>query len=171
MAFGSGTISSAAGAVGDILGGQTTAKGLRIKAEGERVEAANYTDAAAFARDNIEFTRQSVAVKQLQADRAYMLGIGATEASVAGAGFAQSGSALDILRESAAESGLTQQVLTQQGVITEAGFEQQAKAYERLASYAMWSAGREEELADNAERNSYITGVIKAGAAVASIFF
>jgi hypothetical protein len=46
--------------------------------------------------------------------------LGGQEADVAGAGFSEGGSALDLLRSSASQGALTHAVLGQQGLITEA---------------------------------------------------
>lgn len=170
MAFGTGTINSFGGAVSDILGGQAQAKGLRLKARGNRVEAENYDLASELATQNAAFTRESTAVKLMQQQREAELGIGATTADIAGSGFGASGTALDLLRSGAQQAALTQQILGRQGLITEAGFNEQATAYKNLAGYARYAAGEEEGMADDAERNGWITGAIKGASAVASLF-
>lgn len=170
MAFGAGTINSFGGAVGDILGGQATAKGLRLKAQGDITEAQNYDEASGLAYENMQFAKESTAIKETQAQRELYLGLGATEADVAGAGFSMSGSALDILRMGAQQGALTQQVLGRQGLITEEGYNVQGDAYKRMASAARDAAAGEESLASDAMRNGWITGAIKGAAGVASLF-
>ena len=170
MAFGRGTISDIGGAVSDILGGQSQARGLRIKAQGNLVEAENYDAAAQLALQNEEFTKESTAVKLMQQQREAELGIGQTQADIAASGFANSGSALDILRSGAQQGALTQQILGRQGLITEAGFEEQSQAYNRLSGFARYAAGEENSMADETERNSWITGGIKALSGIASLF-
>jgi len=170
MAFGTGTINAFGGAVSDILGGQSQARGLRIKAQGNLVEAENYDLASGLALQNAEFTKESTAVRLMQQQREAELGIGQTQADIAGAGFANSGSALDILRSGAQQGALTQQILGRQGLITEAGFEEQSQAYNRLSGFARYAASEENSMADDAERNSFITGGIKAAAGIASLF-
>lgn len=170
MAFGDKTFGSAAGAVGDLLGGQATAKGLRLKAAGSLVEGENYDLAADLARRNEEFTEQSTAVKLMMADRKLYQTIGAQESQIAASGFANSGSALDILRDSASEGALTSSLISQQGLIDEAGYSQQAQSYSNLAAFARYAASVENEMADTAEINSFISGGIKGLTSFATLF-
>lgn len=170
MAFGSSTVSAFGGAVSDILGGQSQARGLRLKAQGNEVEAENYDSASTLALQNAEFTRESTAVRLMQQQREAELGIGATRSDIAGAGFANSGSALDIMRSGVQQAALTQQILGRQGLITEAGYNEQAQSYTKLAGYARYAANEENSMADDAERNSLITAGIKGATAIASLF-
>lgn len=170
MAFGAGTINAFAGAAGDILGGQATARGLRLKAQGDLTEATDYDLAASLAGENAEFTKQSTAVKEAQTQRELYLGLGQTESDVAGSGFTMSGSALDILRMGASQGALTKQVVGQQGLITEAGYEEQQQAYTNMAGAARYAASEEEGMASDAQRNGWITGAIKGAAGLASLF-
>jgi hypothetical protein len=87
----------------------------------------------------------STAIKESQADRNLYQALGTTRADFAvglfarpmncriwrcsGAGFAESGSALDLLRESASQGAMTKAVLGEQGLITEAGYQEQAQSY------------------------------------------
>src|SRR5690348_2867807 len=135
MAFGMNFFSGISGAVSDIFGGEDksggmhlqaagmriNAEGMRLTASGDRTEAQNYDLATTLAKQNDEFEKQSVAIKQTQAQRQIYLGIGATQADVAGSGFAARGSALDLMREGAQQGALTKQVIGEQGLITEAG--------------------------------------------------
>lgn len=169
-AFGNATFTDLSGAVGDILQGQATARGLRLKAAGDTAEAGNYDMASALARENSQFTVQSTAVKEAQTQRELYLGLGKTSADVTGSGFQMSGSALDILRMGASQGALTKQIVGQQGLITEAGFNEQADAYRNMASAARFAASEEEGMAGDAERNGMITGGIKGAAAIATLF-
>ncbi len=47
---------------------------------------------------------------------------------MAGAGLGESGSALDILRDSASQGALTKATLGQQGLINEAGYQEQQQS-------------------------------------------
>lgn len=198
MAFGNSTFSDLSGAVGDILGGQANAQGLRIKAEGigldaegmrlkakgDLVEAGNYDLASTLAHDNATFTKESTAIQLAQAQRQIYLGLGETQSDIGGSGFAMSGSALDLMRSGAQQGELAKQVITKQGAITEAGYEEQGQAYTNLAGAARFAAGVEQDMAskeDNiasetndlagtTERNGYITGAIKGAAAIATLF-
>lgn len=186
-----------AGAAGDIFGGieknmglkiqadgtRITAEGTRLKAQGDLVEATNYDEAATLAHQNEQFTEQSTAVKEMQTQRQIYQGLGTTRADVAGSGFTMSGSGLDILRMGAQEGALTKQVVGQQGLITEAGYNEQQQAYTNLAGYARYSAGVENDIAGKqdelaqkqddlgsfAQTAGMITGGLKAVAGIAAI--
>jgi hypothetical protein len=94
--LGNATFSDIGTAVADIF----AAKGDELKAQGAAFEQQSYQQAAVLAQQNEQFTAMSTVIKQSEADRNLYQALGTTRADVAGAGFAQSGSALDILRES-----------------------------------------------------------------------
>lgn len=169
MAFGASTISDIGGGVSDIFGGYAKAAGLNLKAAGDRVEAGNYDLASTLAKQNEQFTEQSTGVKQLMADRARYMGIGTETADIAGAGFAESGSALDLLRSSAQQGALQKQLIGQQGLITEAGYNEQATAYSNLASYARMAADTENKMASTAITAGWITGGLKIATGIATL--
>lgn len=170
MAFGNKTFDYGAGAVGDLLQGQATAKSLRLKAEGSRVEGQNYDLAAVLAGQNEEFSRQSTGVKLTMADRQLYQTIGGQQSQLAASGFANAGSALDILRDSASQGALTHSLVQQQGLMEEASYHEQQTAYANLAQYAKYAASVEEEQADTAITNSYITAGIKTASSFATLF-
>lgn len=192
------TFSAAGGAVkdlfagfGDLAQGNLKAKGLNIQAEGTRLkaqgdlaEAREYDLAGSLAGQNAQFTRTSTAIQQMQQERELALGIGRTTADVAGAGFAASGSALDILRDSASQGALTKAVLGQQGLINEAGYQEQQQSYELMASTARSTAAGEEHIADETDQlardtksaseisaaGDFASSAFKAAAAIAPFF-
>lgn len=171
MAFGASTVSDIGGGVSDILSSGSTAEGLRLKGQGDLVEAQNYNLAATLATQNEQFTEQSTAVKQTMADRQIYQSIGNTTAEIAGSGFSTgSGSSLDILRDSASQGALQKQLVGQQGLITEAGYTEQATAYKNLAGYADYSAGVENDMAGKAELIGDISGGFKIAAGIATLF-
>jgi hypothetical protein len=155
-----GGISSIGGGVSDLFSGESD----RAKAAGARYEEANYRLAAQFADQNAVFTQWSTDIKEAQASREITKSLGETAADVAGAGFAASGSALDILRESASQGALTKAVLSEQGLITQAGYKEQAASYNNMAQAADMAAHAEEKAATVAD----ITGGIKIAAGIAS---
>lgn len=197
MALGAGTFNAAGGAVSDLFGGfgqlaqgDLKAKGLRISAEGTRLkaqgdlaEAGNYDLAASLARENETFTKFSTAVKDAQLQREITLSLGSQRAGYGASGLAESGSALDVLASSAQQGAISRQVLTSQGLITEAGFEEQAKSYDTMATVGRQTAAGEmhiagetdqlavdtENAAKNAATGSFISSAIKGVAAVASV--
>jgi hypothetical protein len=85
---------------------------------------------------------------------------------VAGAGFAESGSALDLLCSSVQQGALTHAVLGQQGLITEAGYTERAQSYKTMADAAT-AAGN---AANDAAGFATVTGIIKGAAGLASMF-
>jgi hypothetical protein len=160
MAFGSGTINSIGGAVNDLF----AAEGHEAKAKGLRIEADNYDLASGYALKNEKFVETSTAIKQAQLDREIYKTIGGQAADVAGAGFSASGSAIDIMRESAAQGALTKAVGQQQGLITEEGYKVQAQTYTNMGEAARLAADAE----DNAATGSLWSTGFHAAAAVAS---
>ncbi len=161
FSFGNQAVSDISGAVGDLF----AAEGHKAKAQGDRLEAQNYDLASGLAIQNEKFTETSTAIKQAQLDRSIYQTIGGERADVAGAGFAASGSALDIMRDSASQGALTKAVAGEQGLITEAGYKEQAQSYTNMASAARLAANAEDEAATGSE----ITGAIKGVAAAANI--
>jgi|KBSMisStandDraft_5_1062788.scaffolds.fasta_scaffold87455_1 hypothetical protein len=160
------TIGNVGGAVSDLFSGfgklaegdlkakglNIQAEGLRLKAKGDLAEAENYDLASGLAKENKQFTEASTAIQQSQLDRNNYLQIGGQRADVAGAGFAESGSALDILRDSAQQGALARAVLGQQGHITEAGYQEQADSFTTLASAARVTAAGEEKIAGETDQ-------------------
>lgn len=163
MAFGTGTINSIGGAVQDIFSSfahETKAKGLRIEAE-------NYDLASGYAGKNAKFTETSTEIKQAQLDREIFRTLGGQAADFAGAGFAASGSALDVMRDSASQGALTKAVGGLQGLITEEGYKVQEKTYTNMGEAARMAADAE----DDAANASLWSSAFKGASAVASIFF
>jgi len=225
MTFGSSTFSNLGGAASDLfaglgasekgalqaqglritasgtrIGAQSTrlsAEGLRIKAQGDLAEASNYDIAGTLAQQNEAYTEQSTRVQQMQLDRQVTQAIGGQQASVAGAGFASSGSAQDLMRDSASQGALAHGVLGQQGAITEAGFEEQATSFQTMAAAGRATAAGETDIAgktdaiatqqdaiatqqdqlavqtqqaaDNQASGDFISSALKGVAAIASI--
>jgi hypothetical protein len=129
MALSSSKVGAGSNAVSDLTGGI----GLLYKAKGSRLEAEQYDKAAALARLNEKFTESSTQIKEAQQQRDSYKQIGGQQADIAASGFAATGSALDILRESASQASLTKSVISQQGLIEEAGYEEQAQSYDLMA--------------------------------------
>lgn len=211
MAISSGTFSNIGGAVSDLFAGfgattqanlkgeglnlqasgqRLNAEGLRIKANGDLAEGGEYDLAGSLATQNEQFTEQSTAIQEMQQARNTTMQIGGQKADIAGSGGAASGSALDILRDSASQGALSKAVLGQQGLITEAGYTEQAQSYNLMASTARTTAAGEEDIANqtdtianqtdalaaqtvqagkDAATGDFISGAIKGVAAIASI--
>ncbi len=103
---------------------------------GIKLEGQSYSEAAALARQNERYTEMSTAIQEAQSQRELYLSTGRTAAQVAGAGFTAGGSGLDILRSSASQGALQKAVIGEQGLITEAGYQEQARSYDLMASAA-----------------------------------
>jgi hypothetical protein len=143
MAIGAGTFADIGGGISDLF-----AIGAdKAKAQGDRLEAQNYGLAAGYADQEAAFTKESTAIQEMQAQRELYKSLGQTTADVAGAGFATSGSAIDLLRQSASQGALQQAVLARQGLITEQGYEEQAQSYRTMESAANLAAGAEDQAA------------------------
>jgi hypothetical protein len=108
----------------------------RLKSQGDIVEGQAYGEAAGLADLNAKYTEASTRIQTAQADRALFGTLGGIKADIAGSGFGEVGSGGDILRDSAAQGALNRAVLTQQGQITEAGFEEQASSFRSLQTVA-----------------------------------
>lgn len=162
MAFGTGTISSIGAAASDLFSIDTH----RTKSAGLGIEAGNYDRSALFSEQNARFTEMSTAIKTAQQDREMYKALGGIQSDVAGAGFAQSGSALDILRDSASQGALLHAVTGQQGLITEQGYQVEAENYRAMGDAARLAAGAEDRAADRAP----ILAAIHGAAALASFY-
>jgi len=177
------TFTNIGGAVSDLFAGfaATTnadlqAQGLRIKAQGDVAEGQEYDLAASLAAQNAQYTETSTAIQEAQQQRNTTMQIGGQKADIAGAGFAESGSALDILADSASQGALAKATLGQQGLITEAGYEEQQQSYQLMASTANTTATEEDQLANQtvqagqqAQTGDFISAALKGVAAVASV--
>lgn len=179
----SATFSNFGGAVSDLFAGfgasksaDLQAESLRLKAKGDLAEADQYDLASSLATENEKYTETSTAIQEAQQARNATMQIGGQEASIAGAGFAESGSALDILADSARQGALAKEVLGQQGLITEAGYKEQAQSYTMMASTARATAAGEEDIANKTEEAGKISefgdvagAIFKGAAAVATL--
>jgi hypothetical protein len=155
------TFSAASGAVNDLFAGFAAG----YKQKGALIEEGMYRSAAGFARQNEEFTKASTDIKLAQQERSNYLTLGGQQADVAGAGFAESGSALDLLRDSASQGALTKQVMGYQGLITEAGYEQQAASFDAQANAASVAA----KAAGVAQIGDFVSSAIKGVTAIATL--
>lgn len=145
MAIASGVFKAAGGAVQDLFSQQA----LRTRAKGQLAEAEQYDIAAGYARQNELFTRTSTEIKNFQTERGILKTLGGQAADVASSGFEASGSALDLLRDSASQGALTKAVASFQGAVEETGYEQQAKSFDFMAKASRMSAQESLRSAEN----------------------
>lgn len=162
MAFGSTTVNLIGGAVQDLMG----SKSHRLRAKGQRLEAQAYDESAGLAEKNKLFSKVSTDIKMAQQEREFLKTYGGAQADVAAAGFSESGSALDLLRESASQGALAKSVLSQQGLMEEESYAVQAKSFRLMAEASRMSA----EASENAAKSSEFGGIVKLVAAGASLF-
>lgn len=106
---------------------------------GDLEEAGSYFAAAKIARQNAGIAANSGAIQEMQLRRAITMKIGSQSAEVAGAGLAESGSALHLYRSSMAQGALAKQLVQEQTNINVGGFEQEAAAYSGMAQQAQAS--------------------------------
>lgn len=170
MALGAPTFTDFGSAAADLFSGITGEESLKIKAQGDIAEATSYTEAAQLAQLNEQYTQTETAVKEAQNQREIYQTISQQQAGVAGAGLAESGSAEDLLRSSASQGALSQAIIGQQGLITEAGYQEQYESYTNMASALTQAATEEQHLAGQTGTFGDITAGIKAIAGVATLF-
>lgn len=127
-------------------------------AVGQLKSAKGYQKAAQFAQENASLAQQSTNIQQIMAQRKITQTVGGQQADIAGAGLANAGSALDIMRDSASQASLTKQLITTQGQINVLGYEAEAANYESMASAAKTAAG-----------GGILGGLLKGAGAVMSI--
>ena len=121
--------------------------GDEAKASMDLAEQQEYELAGKLATQNEQFTQMSTAIQEAQQQREITQAMGKTTAQVAGAGFAESGSALDILRSNAQQGAQAQAVLSEQGLINEASYKEQAQSFNLMAQAAGEAASMEKTAA------------------------
>jgi len=161
MALSKDTFAAAGGAVSDLFGGFAA----ETKAKGNRLQAEQYDLAGKLALQNKQFSETSTAIKEQQTQRSVESVTGQQQADVAASGFASAGSALDLLRDSMSQGALTKAVVGQQGLIEEAGFQEQADSYAIMAQSARLAAKAEE----TAGVGKFISAGVNAAMAVATL--
>lgn len=171
-----GAVTDLFGGIGQILKGDTSAESLDLKAQGDLAEAQQYDLAGALAKQNAQYTQASTGIQQQQQVRNTTMQIGGQKAAMSGSGFAESGSGLDILRDSAQQGALAKEVIGQQGQITQAGYEEQATSYGIMANTARQTAAGEEQIAQESKDagifggvGSFIGSALKGAAAIATL--
>lgn len=104
--------------------------------EGATAEANSYNTAAQLAQQNAALTAASTRIQETQTARSVLQTEGTQITDVAGAGFTESGSALDLLRSSAQQGALQESLTNIQGAINENAYAAQAGAYKGAAAAA-----------------------------------
>ena len=109
-------------------------------ARGAAASAGSYRQAAGIANQNAILAAQATAIKQVQESRKLYQTIGKQEAQVGGAGFAESGTALNLLRSSTSQGALTKAMIAESGAITQNSYAQQAAQFNSMADAAKSSS-------------------------------
>jgi hypothetical protein len=113
------------GQAGEAFGG---AVGDLFAAEGARQEAGAYGTAANIAGQEEALTYASGRIQRIQEQRQLNLVLGGQRAEIGAAGFANTGTAGDLLRASTQQGGLTQAITQIQTSTTASGYEEQRQA-------------------------------------------
>jgi hypothetical protein len=135
------------GAVGDLFAYQ-----------GDMASAKMFGKSVAIAQQNQQIEKSSVAIQESQQQRQMFMGIGTLQANQAGAGGTMGGSAMDVLRASTIQGGLSHAKVAMQGQIQENVYKQQEL-----------TAQQEEDQAKSAAKGALFGGVLKTLGAVAAI--
>ena len=165
-------LSALSGAAADLfsIGSKKTEAAYYLRAAGVyRRASGRYRDAAGLSRENAAITERSTQIKLLGAERALYLTIGGQKADVASAGFKASGTALDLLADSARQGELTKSLLEEQGRLDKNTFEQQATAYDIQAENSLLQADNAQtqaDLANDAAAAAPWMAAIKIAAAI-----
>lgn len=153
--------SGVGGAVSDLF----SADALKFKEKGDLIEAQQYRVAAQYALLNKQYTIESTDIKEYQLSRKAYQTTGDMAADVAANNFEMSGSAIDEYRDSSAQAALEKGVASQQGLIEEAGYQEQADSYNLMAQAKDEAAAADAKAAQGATWGAIIKGV----GAIASI--
>jgi hypothetical protein len=120
-----GAIQTIGGAIGSLF-----------ETQGNAAEAQSYTQAAVLEGQNAQLTEAATRIQETQTARTVAQSLGTTQADVAGAGFTESGSALDIIRSSAQQGALATALVNVQGAINENAYAAEEGKYYAQAKAA-----------------------------------
>ena len=168
--IGAGLFSGIGNAINDIFSSQATKTADETKAAGLLVEQQDLTLAAQFAGEEDQYTKEATAVSLSNNVRNSELGIGQNKAAIADNGFALSGSAEDIIRQSHEQAGLTQASTQMQGAITEQGYEEQQQVDTNEAAEAGAAAAAASKAGHDAGVAGVFGAVLQGAGALVSLF-
>jgi hypothetical protein len=126
--------------VGSVFGDLGGAVSSLFGAKAAKAQGKSYNEASTIALENVGITRSATALKELTEGLDITRARGAQRAQIGGAGFAESGTALDLLAASATRGALTKAMTEEQGAITANSYAEQAGLYKGLADSANASA-------------------------------
>ena len=130
--YGPENVTAVAGGVSDIFAGF----GDIDKMKADELEQGQYDQAAAYAGQEAQYSQDSTAIQLAQKKRETTMAMGRTASEVAGAGFAASGSGLDIMRSNAQQGALAQAVTSEQGMVQTQSYQEQQQSFETMATIA-----------------------------------
>ena len=107
-----------------------------FSSQGNAAQATDFQGAATLATQNAALAAASTRIQETQTARTISQTLGTQAADVAGAGFTESGSALDLLSSSAQQGALAKALINVQGAINENSYAAQAGAYSGEAAAA-----------------------------------
>jgi len=128
-------------------------------ARGARSSARSYDEAQRIAEENARLARSATEIRDIQLKRTIFKTLGTQQAQVAGAGFAASGSALDLARDSAAQGEHARAINQAQGAITANSYLEQAGMFGGMSDAARASA-----------TGQGIAGLIQSGGALYALY-
>ena len=109
-------------------------------ARGAQASAGSYGQAAQIATTNSQIAQNSEQTNQLQIQRQISQVGGSQEAALGMGNMAESGSGLDVMRESMQQGAIAKSEAAQQGTIQVQGYQQQAQQYQQMQQAANSSA-------------------------------
>lgn len=115
--------------IGGAFGDFGAAIGSYYAYQGDKKSAANYLQAADIANQNSTLQQMSTAIQESATQRQIYKTVGGQMADVSGAGLAESGSAIDIMKDSTRQGALQKALLNIQGTINTNAYRAQAGAY------------------------------------------
>ena len=158
--------------LGNIVTDVGSAVGDLFGSEGNAAEANSFESAATLAEQNAQLTAASTRIQETQTARQVFQTEGTQTADVAGAGFTESGSALDLLKSTMSQGALAKSLVNIQGAINENSYAAQAGAYEGEAAKANEASNAGLVSAIGAVGGALLSGAKLAGAGntVAKLF-
>ncbi len=128
-------------------------------ARGATAAAGSYREAAGIVNQNAILAATATQIRQTQEERRQYQVFGKQRAGVGGAGFAESGTAINLLRSSHQQGALTKALISNAGAITANTYAAQAGQYNAMADAAKASSTAQE-----------IGGILQAAGGAYQIF-
>lgn len=157
---------SAATLFGQAAASSASARAYDALAGGYHAQGQAFDTATAIADKDARLSGLSTAIQKVQTQRQIYQTIGGARADIGAAGFGEHGSAIDVLKSSAAQGELQMQITGTKGQLEQDTFVQQSTAY---AAQAKGSYAAEEAAKANASGARASATAAKAGGVIKSI--